>query len=133
MFESGFQELLDEFLLEARERADQVETLLLQLTSGSDKERSSALAQAKRELHTLKGNSGMMGLTPIEQLSHRLEDACAHVTECAEDLRRFLVNRLTTVLRQPFTCGDFQTSSRDCAGRDLLEQKQTAVFKTSSG
>ena len=40
MFESGFQELLDEFLLEARERADQVETLLLQLTSGSDKERS---------------------------------------------------------------------------------------------
>ena len=74
MFESGFQELLDEFLLEARERADQVETLLLQLTSGSAKERSAALAQAKRELHTLKGNSGMMGFSNLQQLSHLMED-----------------------------------------------------------
>lgn len=74
MLDSGFQELLDEFLLEARERADEVETLLLRIASGDDEERQAAMTQAKRELHTLKGNSGMMGFSDLQQLAHQLED-----------------------------------------------------------
>ena len=74
MFEEGFRELLDEFLLEARERAAEVENLFLKLESGAPDERRAALAQAKRELHTLKGNSGMMGFADLQQLAHAMED-----------------------------------------------------------
>ncbi len=75
--QSGFQELLDEFLLEARERADEVESVLLRLTSkdaGDSATRDASIARAKRELHTLKGNSGMMGFSDLQELAHRMED-----------------------------------------------------------
>ena len=70
----GFQELLDEFLLEAQERADEVESLLLRLTTGDAEEKAAAIVRAKRELHTLKGNSGMMGFSDLQQLAHMMED-----------------------------------------------------------
>ncbi len=72
--QSGFQELLDEFLLEARERTDEVESLLLKIASGDAESRREAIAQAKRELHTLKGNSGMMGFSDLQQIAHHMED-----------------------------------------------------------
>ena len=72
--QSGFQELLDEFMLEARERADEVESMLLRLGDDDPEVRSAALARAKRELHTLKGNSGMMGFSDLQGLAHRMED-----------------------------------------------------------
>ena len=72
--QSGFQELLDEFLLEARERADEVESMLLGLSSSDAEVKESSLARVKRELHTLKGNSGMMGFTDLQALAHRMED-----------------------------------------------------------
>jgi two-component system chemotaxis sensor kinase CheA len=72
--QSGFQELLDEFLLEARERTDEVESLLLRIASGDPQVRREAIAQAKRELHTLKGNSGMMGFSDLQQIAHHMED-----------------------------------------------------------
>jgi len=71
---SGFQELFDEFLLEARERAGEVEGLMLRLATGAATARRAALAQVKRELHTLKGNAGMMGFGDLQALAHRLED-----------------------------------------------------------
>ena len=72
--QSGFQELLDEFMLEARERADEVESLLLRLTSEKGEAQTASLARIKRELHTLKGNSGMMGFSDLQELAHRMED-----------------------------------------------------------
>lgn len=71
---AGFQELLEEFLLEARERAEELEALLLQLASGDESERQESLARAKRELHTLKGNAGMMGFADLQQIAHEMED-----------------------------------------------------------
>ncbi|MEM6794367.1 MAG: chemotaxis protein CheW, partial [Acidobacteriota bacterium] len=98
--QGGFQELLDEFLLEARERADEVESVLLRLSSAEAADRDSALAQAKRELHTLKGNSGMMGFSDLQQLAHRMEDqveeldlAAPHIDpllSCLDELRQGL-------------------------------------------
>ena len=72
--QSGFQELLDEFMLEARERADEVESMLLRLTSPDPEVKSAAIARIKRELHTIKGNSGMMGFSELQELSHQMED-----------------------------------------------------------
>lgn len=71
---SGLQELFDEFLLEARERAAEVESLMLRVASGGSGIREAALAQVQRELHTLKGNAGMMGYGDLQTLAHRLED-----------------------------------------------------------
>ena len=45
---TGHGDLLDEFLLEARERTDEVESLLLQLASSGAEERRAALAKAKQ-------------------------------------------------------------------------------------
>jgi len=74
MTNAGLQQLLDEFLLEARERADEVESLLLRLGEGDAEARQATLAQAKRELHTLKGNSGMMGFHDLQEQAHLMED-----------------------------------------------------------
>lgn len=74
MDHTGFQELLEEFLLEARERADEVESLMLGIATDDVEARSKALVQVKRELHTLKGNAGMMGFSDLQQLAHHLED-----------------------------------------------------------
>lgn len=70
--DSAFQELLQDFLLEARERLDTVEGLLLSL--GEIDDPAAALEQARRELHTLKGNSGMMGFAELQSLAHEMED-----------------------------------------------------------
>ncbi len=40
-----------------------------------------ALTQVRGDLHTLKGNSGMMGLSPIQALAHSLEDVCVLLVE----------------------------------------------------
>ena len=72
-----FQALLAEFSLEARERLERVEQNLLDLPTLSDAKRADAVAGTKRELHTLKGNAGMMGLTGLQSLAHRMEDEVA--------------------------------------------------------
>lgn len=72
--DNEFQELFEDFVLEARERLDAVEELLLALAGQSPEERSDAMAAARRELHTVKGNSGMMGLGELQELAHSMED-----------------------------------------------------------
>lgn len=79
MFEEGFRELLEEFLLEAQERAGEVESLFLEIDTADAEERLAALAQVKRELHTLKGNSGMMGFGDLQQLAHQMEDGVEEI------------------------------------------------------
>ncbi|UCG87727.1 MAG: chemotaxis protein CheW [Gemmatimonadota bacterium] len=73
----GLEALLGEFILDARERMDRVEQNLLDLPTLSDVERADALSGTKRELHTLKGNAGMMGLADLQALAHRMEDDIA--------------------------------------------------------
>jgi len=66
-------ELFDDFLLESGERLDRLESALLDLDGGvPDPDR---VDEVRRELHTLKGNSGLMGLADLQGLAHELEDA----------------------------------------------------------
>ncbi len=90
--QSGFQELLDEFLFEARERADEVEAMLLRLKSSDDEVRQASIARVKRELHTLKGNSGMMGFTDLQQLAHRMEDQVEELDPEQPDIGELLTD-----------------------------------------
>lgn len=66
--------LVDEFRDEARDQMDRLDAGLLRL------EREGALeggprSELLRMLHTLKGNAGMLGLSPIRDFVHALENA----------------------------------------------------------
>lgn len=69
-----FRELLADFLSEGFERTDAVEQHLLDIASEDSAGRREAVIGIKRQLHTLKGNAGMMGLGALQQLAHALED-----------------------------------------------------------
>ena len=67
------EELFDEFLLESNERLDRLEEALLACAAGgvATPER---LQDAKMQLHTLKGNAGLVDLRELQSLAHDLED-----------------------------------------------------------
>jgi two-component system chemotaxis sensor kinase CheA len=74
MNRSFADDLLADFAAEAEERLDHVEELLLALATAGPEERPALLAGVRLELHTLKGNAGMMGLSEQQVLAHELED-----------------------------------------------------------
>ena len=67
-------ELLDDFLLEADERLTRIEVSLLASIDSTPEAREQSFSDIRRELHTLKGNSGMMGFGELQTLAHSLED-----------------------------------------------------------
>src|SRR6185369_1380170 len=69
--------LIDEFLDDANGHIGAVEVALMDLEKRwSDGVHDQALLTLLLgNLHTLKGNSGMMGFTPVQQYVHRLESA----------------------------------------------------------
>jgi two-component system chemotaxis sensor kinase CheA len=77
MDEQVFRALLEEFYLECKERLAHIEDALVAAGPASAAERAALLVDARRELHTLKGNSGMMGLVELQQVAHRIEDRIA--------------------------------------------------------
>ena len=60
------------YLDEAEEFIDRIESVLLELLTAEDLTQS--LDQALRAAHSLKGGAATMGFTPLSQLAHRLED-----------------------------------------------------------
>jgi two-component system chemotaxis sensor kinase CheA len=79
MVDDELQELLADFLLECDERLATVESSLLELTKPTANDKPALLESIRRDLHTLKGNSGMMGLTELQTLAHSLEDTVAEL------------------------------------------------------
>lgn len=90
MTKNPFQGLLDEFLLESQERVARVEELLLQGGEAESGEHEGVFDEARRELHTLKGNAGMMGLTDLQSVAHALEDALGKVDAGDPDVEPLL-------------------------------------------
>lgn len=77
-----FDDLTREFFLDARDRLARAEELFLSLEDATEPPvRAALLADLKRELHTIKGNSGMMGFTPLQTRAHHLEDAVFALAE----------------------------------------------------
>jgi two-component system chemotaxis sensor kinase CheA len=68
--------LLSDFLLESRERMDHLEELLLGAAAAGSLA-AGALEEIQLELHTLKGNAGLVGLTEMQAEAHLLEDMVA--------------------------------------------------------
>jgi two-component system chemotaxis sensor kinase CheA len=79
MSEDISPELVNIYLEDARGHLEALEHCLLGLErEGFDAE---VIASVLGPLHTLKGNSGMMGFTAIKDYVHRLEDVFAQVSE----------------------------------------------------
>jgi two-component system chemotaxis sensor kinase CheA len=83
-----FAELLEEYVAECAPLAQAVGDTLVTLERRWEEgdPADQLFATLKGSLHTLKGNSAMMGLTPIQALAHCMEDVCAFLGE-RPDLR----------------------------------------------
>ncbi len=81
---SGFEAFIGEFLLDTGERVEQVEEHLLGLGSATSSDRTEVMIGMKRELHTIKGNAGMMGLAEIQKLAHAMEERLGET--CPQDV-----------------------------------------------
>jgi two-component system chemotaxis sensor kinase CheA len=77
--EELFASLVKDFVDEAAPLVQDVGRLLLRLEEAwaTGAETKTILRGIRGGLHTLKGNSAMMGLVPIEHVAHALEDLCA--------------------------------------------------------
>jgi two-component system chemotaxis sensor kinase CheA len=84
------KELLEDFRLESRERIDRVENGLLNLTGTAHPERQPLVLMIRLELHTLKGNSAMMGFDDLQALAHDLEDEVERIDLEQPDIGPFL-------------------------------------------
>jgi two-component system, chemotaxis family, sensor kinase CheA len=77
--EDIFASLVKDFVDETQPLAQEVGVLVLKLEeafqAGGDAK--PMLRAIRSGLHTIKGNAAMMGLAPIEQVAHALEDICA--------------------------------------------------------
>jgi two-component system chemotaxis sensor kinase CheA len=70
-----FTEFLDEFFAECDEHLIAVRRALLALDGAAGQAPDpQALDQLLRSFHTMKGLAGMVGVQPVEQLAHQLED-----------------------------------------------------------
>lgn len=82
-------ELLGDFLAEAEERTARVEALLLDLPNAGEQS-SELIRQARRELHTLKGNAGMMGFDALRVTAHEMEDLTDALDPARPDIQPLL-------------------------------------------
>jgi two-component system chemotaxis sensor kinase CheA len=89
--------LLGDFLAEAEERTARVEQILLDLPL-SGAEAPGLIRRARRELHTLKGNAGMMGFDTLRVAAHELEDLSDLLDPARPDIQPLLqgLDRLRT-------------------------------------
>ncbi|HEY2736826.1 MAG TPA: Hpt domain-containing protein, partial [Thermoanaerobaculia bacterium] len=68
--------LFGDFLLESRERLDHLEEILLE-AAAAGLLGTGVLEEIRLELHTLKGNAGLVGLAAMQIEAHTMEDLVA--------------------------------------------------------
>jgi len=119
--DTTFKELLGDFLLEARERLDRVEELLLGLKEQASEPRREAIEKIKRDLHTLKGNSGMMGLGELQAVAHEVEDLIQALDPKNPEVEPSLagLDRFRSLLRSLDQGGQEDSSLLQEASQDL--------------
>jgi chemotaxis protein histidine kinase CheA len=84
--ENPFGELLQDYVLECLPLAEQVADTFVELERRwrAGDPADELLGSLPGRLHTVKGNSAMMGLTPAQETAHALEDACGLLRRSSE-------------------------------------------------
>jgi two-component system, chemotaxis family, sensor kinase CheA len=77
--ENAFSELIQDYIVECLPLAEQVGDAFIELERRwrEGDAADDLLDPLKGRLHTVKGNSAMMGLAPAQTVAHALEDVCA--------------------------------------------------------
>lgn len=104
--------LISTFVVEARERLEEMEYLLVRFKDEGDDESINAIFRAA---HTIKGSGGLFGLSAIVSFAHTMEEAL----DMARDGRLVIDEALTTLLLQ---CCDFLSGQFDALERDDLPE-----------
>jgi two-component system, chemotaxis family, sensor kinase CheA len=107
MSDEALGSLRGEFLLESQERLGRLEDLLLAIADGDEAD-PDAVAEIKLQLHTLKGNSGVMGLRELQSLAHQLEDLAELLGTGADETAEMLqgLDRFRGLLLRETADGD---------------------------
>lgn len=84
------REIFADFLLESQERLARLEEVLLALAEQPGEAAPRLLEEARLQLHTLKGNSGMMGLAELQSVAHALEDRVDSIDPAAPQVEDLL-------------------------------------------
>ncbi|MBV8202715.1 MAG: chemotaxis protein CheW [Acidobacteria bacterium] len=94
-------ELLRDFEAEADERLARLEELLLAAPAADGRAVRQLIDGIQRELHTLKGNAGMMGLGELQAAAHAMEDLVAELDPSRPRVEPLLgaLDRLRQLLR----------------------------------
>ncbi len=84
--EHPFGDLLQDYIVECLPLAEQVADAFVELERSwrAGEHAEDLLTSVMGRLHTVKGNSAMMGLAPIRDVAHALEDACGFLGRAAE-------------------------------------------------
>jgi two-component system, chemotaxis family, sensor kinase CheA len=80
--DNAFKALLDDYIVECLPLSERVADHFVELERcwRAGEPADDLLPAVKGTLHTVKGNSAMMGLTPMQEVAHVLEDVCAFLT-----------------------------------------------------
>jgi two-component system chemotaxis response regulator CheY len=135
MFELRIDDkLLADSLSESREQLSTVESDLLSIEEEGAEIDEERINRVFRTVHSIKGSSGLMGLTKVGELAHRAENVLAlvrsrklvptpdivHVLLCATD-------RLSDLLENPVTSNQADISEVVSALTRLYEDHRTPV------
>ena len=131
MDEQVFQALIEEYYLESVERLQQIQSALLATEEAEAEAREQLLVDTKRELHTLKGNSGMMGFPALQELAHQLEDQVLALRGAgAGGVREILggVDRFRRLLDQACGREDVSAAGEEETGRAGVQESVRVSF-----
>ncbi len=86
------EEMLIDFFAEVAEHLDEVSQLVLSVKEADDPD----MYELYRKLHTVKGNSGMVGLNELQEVAHGMEDVVKELRSRGEapsdELRKVLAD-----------------------------------------
>jgi two-component system chemotaxis sensor kinase CheA len=79
--ENAFGALLDDYIVECLPLAERIADTFVELERlwRAGEPGDELFPAVKGNLHTVKGNSAMMGLAPMQNIAHALEDVCARL------------------------------------------------------
>ena len=128
---SSINDRLHDFIVDAREHLSTVEASLLSLESQpGPAEHTACVDRCFRAMHSIKGDAGFLGLTPIHALAHAMETLLEQMRELApqQSLEVLLAARDRIAVLVDDLPNSLQADVSDC-----LERLQAAIEHRGAG
>ena len=133
------QQIRDGYLAEMPAKCDEIENLVLAMSSSSDE----SYAELYRLVHSMKGSAGTHGLTVVSAICHELEDQLAKLSREGGGISETEVNillRLVDLVRRARAIAlknkpDFSETEKELENirKETLQDQLPALLVESSG